>query len=393
MTEYIKGKIIMKLEQIIVFPFIIIGYLAGYLLKNNFKNKRILFLLRNADIGGSTLLHADIVEVLKGEKPVLVFTKKAANNNFLDRFINSGVSMYDISKWIDIKVLHFLNIIYRGILANHINNSSLEKVIGAECLYFYKLLPYLRQNLLRADITHVNKWQHYTIRFLNYIDLRIYSSVGIKKNAVEQYKASGISEMFMNKLKFIEYKTDILEYSEPSNEKLEVIFIGRASEQKRVHLIGRIAEGAFKQKLNLHVSFIGDVSNILPIADFPYCTFYGNVTDKKKLQNLERNSDVLLLTSLFEGLPLVVMEMMALGRVVVSTAVSSIPDYIEDNITGRLIWSNNETEIVEEAINILKDLSERYDVVKSIGLNARTFAKERFHPEKFMDEIMKNLGA
>lgn len=392
MTEYRKGKLIMKLEQFFVFPLIFIGYLLGFFLKNNIKEKSILCLLRNADIGGSTLVHADILEILKDKKLVLVFTKKAANNNFLDRFTNTNGQIYDISKLIDNKVLHFINIIYRGILVNHINNSKLEKLIGAECLYFYKLLPYLRKNLITIDITHVNKWQHYTIRFIDFISLRIYSSIGIKREAVQQYHGSHLSDVLRNKLKFIEYKTDILEYSEPNNNRLEVIYIGRGSDQKRVHLIGAIAAGAYKQNLNINFSFIGDVSNILPAVEYPFCKFYGNITDKKMLQDLERKSDVLLLTSLFEGLPLVVMEMMALGRVVVSTAVSSIPDYIEDNVTGKLIWSKNETEIVQEAIAILKELSEKYSEIKSIGIKARAFAIEKFNPDKFREEILKCLG-
>ena len=382
----------MILEQFFVFPLIFIGYLLGFLLKNNLKKASIVCLLRNADIGGSTLVHADILEILKDKKLVLVFTKITVNNNFLDRFTNTKGEIYDVSKLIDNKILHVINIVYRGVLVNHINNSKLEKVIGAECLYFYKLLPYLRRNLVTIDITHVNKWQHYTIRFIDFINLRIYSSIGIKRETVQQYHASNLNSELISRLKFIEYKTDVLEYSEPNNNKLEVIYIGRGSNQKRVHLIGAIAAAAYKQNLNINFSFIGDVSNVLPVVEYPFCKFYGNVTDKKKLQELERNCDVLLLTSLFEGLPLVVMEMMALGRVVVSTAVSSIPDYIEDNVTGKLIWSKNETEIVQEAITILKQLSENYSEVKSIGINARAFAIEKFNPDKFRKEILKCLG-
>ena len=46
------------------------------------------------------------------------------------------------------------------------------------------------------------------------------------------------------------------------------------------------------------------------------------------MRSIYRRSDVLILTSAYEGLPLVVMYMMAYGKVILSTAVNGIPDYI-----------------------------------------------------------------
>ncbi len=47
------------------------------------------------------------------------------------------------------------------------------------------------------------------------------------------------------------------------------------------------------------------------------------------MNKIYNETDILLLTSAFEGLPVVVMMMMAYGRVVISTAVNGIPDYIK----------------------------------------------------------------
>jgi glycosyltransferase involved in cell wall biosynthesis len=47
--------------------------------------------------------------------------------------------------------------------------------------------------------------------------------------------------------------------------------------------------------------------------------------------------DVFVLTSVSEGLPLVVLEAMAMERPVVATAVNGVPEIVDDGVTGRLV--------------------------------------------------------
>jgi glycosyltransferase involved in cell wall biosynthesis len=48
-------------------------------------------------------------------------------------------------------------------------------------------------------------------------------------------------------------------------------------------------------------------------------------------------ADVVVLSSASEGTPIALLEAMALGRPVVSTAVGGVPDVVEDGVTGLLV--------------------------------------------------------
>src|SRR4029077_18847221 len=103
-----------------------------------------------------------------------------------------------------------------------------------------------------------------------------------------------------------------------------VLFVGRGAPQKRVHLISKIAERLFKQSDNIHFTFVGDVTDLLSEEVVAKSTIYEFVEDKAFLYSLYDRSDILLLTSAYEGLPIVVMDMMVRGKVVLSTAVDGI---------------------------------------------------------------------
>ncbi|MEJ0107139.1 MAG: glycosyltransferase family 4 protein [Bacteroidota bacterium] len=167
-------------------------------------------------------------------------------------------------------------------------------------------------------------WLPYTIGHIDRINLRIFSTLKLKENVIEQYNENNIDPKLYDRLRFIDNAIDVPPYEEVKNERLEVVFIGRDSPQKRVHLIAAIAKQMHEANDNVHFSFVGDVDKVITIRDFPYCKFYGNVKDNDLMNKIYHQSDVLVLTSAFEGLPVVVMKMMAHSRVVLSTAVNGI---------------------------------------------------------------------
>lgn len=376
--NYKKNRFIYNFELIIIKPFVYIGTTLSkfYKIKGDFDN---LILTPNADIGGSIQVNADIAQCLKG-KTLIIFTKKHKNNGYINKFKNKQNRILDISNYIDNKYLHFVNIIFRGIIKGWIKQNNIKNIIGGECIYFYKIIPHIPDIYKVIEVCHVDNWLNYSIRFINDVNFRVFSTSFIKNKVIQQYNNESIPRKYHEKLIHVENCIDAPESISINNDKkLRVYFIGRGSAQKRVHLACQIAERIYEINKNIEFNFIGDQSKIIDPSKYPFINFYNNIDNEKEMQSHFVRSDVLLMTSKFEGLPLTIMHMMSYGKIIVSTAVSAIPNYIKNEINGFLINSTEEDEIVKEGVSILLNIFEHPEIKMSIGRNNFEFAKENFN--------------
>ncbi len=95
-------------------------------------------------------------------------------------------------------------------------------------------------------------------------------------------------------------------------------------------------------------------------------------------------TDVFMLSSDWEGNPLTVMEAMAAGKPVVSTAVGGVPELVEEGVTGFLTSAGNEQGLAE-AMSKLGDASLR----ETMGRAGSRRAGERFGVQKMADSYAR----
>lgn len=374
-----------------MYPFVLLGKIMSPFF--SLKTKHTIFIFcPAADIGGAIQVNADLCSCFAGKSPLVIFSKKPKNNEFLDQFKIKGVHTIDLHRYVDNKWYHFVNLFYRGIIASWINKVENPIVIGGESLFFYKVLPHVKKNAKRADICHLNTWFNYTQQFIKYLDVRIFSTAKLKRDAEALYKKNNLPAAYYSRLHFVDNKVNIPDHFQNINSTLSVVFIGRGAPQKRVHIIAAVAKRFYEMKINIHFSFVGDAEKIINPADYPYATFYGNIKDRNKMENIYRNADVLLLTSAYEGLPIAVMEMMAHGKVVVSTAVDGIPDYITHGENGFLLKNDtDENKIIEEAIFVLQNLVNSKTLLREVGEKSRLYAEKHFSGKTFCERYRSIL--
>jgi glycosyltransferase involved in cell wall biosynthesis len=99
--------------------------------------------------------------------------------------------------------------------------------------------------------------------------------------------------------------------------------------------------------------------------------------------NLLRQSDVFVLPSYFEALPLGVLEAMACGVPVVASAVGGIPDVIQDRVNGLLIEPGQPEALARAIVSILTD-----DVLRCrLREAARSDVRKRFSTESVIEDL------
>jgi glycosyltransferase involved in cell wall biosynthesis len=215
------------------------------------------------------------------------------------------------------------------------------------------------------------------------ISYRVFSTEKLKEQVEKQYLENNLPPAYFDKLFFIDNAIDIPEYMPVNNKEMQVYFIGRGAAQKRVHLIAAIAKTIYEKHLPVKFNFVGDVEKVIAITDYPFCKFYGNVKEEATMKRIYEEADILLLTSSFEGLPIVVMQMMAYGKIVISTAVNAIPDYIFDEENGLLITATDETEIIKEGVYNIERLLASPEMRLKLGKKSREIAIQKFSREAF----------
>lgn len=147
----------------------------------------------------------------------------------------------------------------------------------------------------------------------------------------------------------------------PSNDKKTILFVGTLHNVKGViYLIDaiKIVSQTMSEVSLLIVGDGKDREELKRIVDRlnlnRYIQFVGKVPNERIPEYMAR-SDIFVLPSLSEGLPVVVLEAMASGLPIIATNVGGLPDIIKNGENGFLVKPKNSKEIAEKILVVLKN--------------------------------------
>lgn len=209
----------------------------------------------------------------------------------------------------------------------------------------------------------------------------------------QQYQRIGVPEGYGQKIQYI--RNGILLPANPAAKqfpgiKLSVLYAGRGTPEKRVYLVAGIAKQCRLENLPIKFLYMGEVRPFLEEKLFDAGTFLGNISNTEEVNNIYRNTDVLIITSSEEGFPMVVMEAMSFGCIILATPVGDLPVHIRNEKQGFLFsTASDEEKIIAEGIVCLKMLLYNPAMCDEISNQNIVYAQEHFGLRTFEETYQK----
>ena len=166
-----------------------------------------------------------------------------------------------------------------------------------------------------------------------------------------------------------------------TNEELLVAFFGRWSPEKNPLLFIEIARKTYgKMAVKFMMSGTGpmkeSVESAIAASNFPtdYFSLLGEVDE---IVPYIATADLVMITSAFDGRPIVALEALACGTPVIASRVGGLPELIEDRVTG---WLCNPEE-VDSFCEALAEACSNPKKLAEMSLNARSYAQKNLNVE------------
>lgn len=241
----------------------------------------------------------------------------------------------------------------------------------------YEILKGIDDKYLKRTIMHFHTSfdqvlinSSYLKTFKQYAD-KIYKFVWLSEKTKEAAETHGLKNglCIYNPLAFTEQRSADMTHK-------KVVFLGRLSEEKRIHLAIEyfrevVRENGLKEWI-FEIYGTGDLEEVVrsAIANDSQIIYKGQT---EKVSEVLLDSSIMVLTSSFEGMPLVVLEANECGvPVLVYDFGESSHEVILDGMTGIIVPQDDKDAFKAALLKLFVDEEYR----KQLSIHAKQFAKQ-----------------
>ncbi len=237
------------------------------------------------------------------------------------------------------------------IVAKIFGSKTIMHVHGAKFDLFYNNSNHLKKGLIKyllncADTVIVlsSSWESFFRKIVDENKIFVLPN-GVHYSKYESYNKN----------------TEIEKYH---HDNTNILFLGNLVERKGIYDVLKSINSITKKNKQVHFTFAGSEEVKGQIDEFretckdlgleDYVTVKPNISDEEKYE-LFAVSDIFLLPSYAEGLPIAMLEAMASGLPVISSHVGGIPEVIDDGENGYLITPGDHLELANRIIKLIEN--------------------------------------
>jgi glycosyltransferase involved in cell wall biosynthesis len=143
---------------------------------------------------------------------------------------------------------------------------------------------------------------------------------------------------------------------EDNHDTIRILCIARLSPEKGILGLIEAFDKALKQNPNLELRIIGEGSD-RPIIEQKLpknCQLLGRASEAEVFKELT-STDIFVISSFMEGLPVVLMEALAIKVPVIAPCVAGIPELVTDGKSGLLFSPSNWEQLSERLLQLSND--------------------------------------
>jgi glycosyltransferase involved in cell wall biosynthesis len=240
-----------------------------------------------------------------------------------------------------------------------LNKTNLVKKLLGQANFFKKILK--MSDLIMYETIEAGK-----VLANNFLDLSLEKKLLNVYNGVSEKQVSSygiIRKPYASRLNQIVVSGRI----GAPQKNIEMIFKANPNLKNnwKIYFIGPI-EAGFENVINIYKKDIPDFDDKF--------IFLGLISDKKKYYEILNNSKVLLLTSDFEGFPMVYSEALYFGLFIVTTNVSGSAEATNKGHLGKVIECGN----VDQLKIAIESICMQEDELKKLTLDIVSYSKKHF---------------
>jgi glycosyltransferase involved in cell wall biosynthesis len=249
--------------------------------------------------------------------------------------------------------------------------------------HFYKAIKYrcVKDSYLKSSVSAVEMYLH---KFFRIYESCVDRFIVLSQFSKERFIRYGLSE---EQLIFLPNPIEISSFPKNEGKDRYILFFGRLSEKNGILTLIK----AMKQLPEIKLSVLGEGEQKDLILDYIRENGLKNV----KLLGFKEGSELKRLIEecyftvfpnhYYHLCPMSILESFTFGKPVIGSNLGSVPELVEDGVTGLLFEPRNEKDLADK----IKLLYRNPDLVEKLGHSARLKVEESYSAEKYYPRLLQ----